>query len=214
MRNLGAIGLALAACASPASAMQSAAPVVLRARGEVAKQVAIGRPLPSGRTLTLRLGDALMLLDGKGVRTLVGPGRLVSGVFTRTGSSADARPGQNGRPRIAAVRSMDAQPWLVSLASAGAICLPAERPLLLHRPSGTPGVLQIITTAGARHSLTWPAAADTLAWPHHLPTTPSTRYRIESALVGSARDIEFREISASDPACAEQIDLNLRAATG
>lgn len=212
MRRMGVFAVATIAAIVPAWAVQAPAPVVLRARGEVSKLVVIGQPLPAGRNLTLRLGDALMLLDGKGVRTLIGPGKLVRGIYTRTGSAADARRGVQGRPRVASVRNAGAAPWLVSVASAGAICLPAERPLLLYRPGGAAMALDVQNAAGERRTLTFAGSASTVAWPSDLPTAAGSRYQLSAAMLGTLRQVEFREIDMNDPACAEQIDLNLRMA--
>lgn len=63
-------------------------PIVIRATGQVSREVTIGKPLPRQSAFGLQRGDVLSLLDAKGVRILKGPGVLANGTFTPTGSSA------------------------------------------------------------------------------------------------------------------------------
>jgi hypothetical protein len=113
-------------------------PVVLRVRGLLAKELTVGKPLPAGRSFDLKAGDLVMLLDGKGVRTLAGPGTLVGGVFTRTGPVIARRDRIGGtravadRPRPAPSRGRG-ETWLVDLSSSNTICLPEGRQLILSR---------------------------------------------------------------------------------
>ena len=63
-------------------------PIVVRATGQVAKEVTIGRPLPQQSAFGLKRGDILSLQDAKGLRILKGPGVLADGKFISTGSSS------------------------------------------------------------------------------------------------------------------------------
>ena len=220
MKKLAALGLAVLA-AAPALAVQGSAqgPVVLRARGQVSKEVVIGKPLPTAKMLTLRAGDVLMLLDGKGVRTLAGPGTLVGGMFTRSGPAPTSRDRiggtrGSGRPRIAASRSLPVSAWVVDLASTSAVCLPDDRQLVLWRPAGAAASVDVQGTAGAPQRIEWASDAQQTAWPQDLPTDPGTRYRLITPGSADARELSFRSLDPADPACAGQIDLNLQLAGG
>ncbi len=218
MKRLAALGLAVLA-AAPAFAVQASAqgPVVLRARGQVSKEVEVGKPLPTQKMLTLRAGDVLMLLDGRGVRTLAGPGTLVGGMFTRSGPALTNRDRVggvrgSGRPRVAASRSLPLSAWVVDLANAPAVCLPADRQLVLWRPAGAPASLDVQGAAGEARRIEWTADAQQAAWPADLPTDPGTRYRLTNS--AGPRELSFRTFDPADPACAGQIDLNLQMAGG
>jgi hypothetical protein len=110
------------------------APIVVRATGQVSREVKVGKPLPNQSAFGLARGDVLSLLDFKGVRVLRGPGVLTRGVFTQTGSpegdgsriagvadasSALAAPiagsGPQSRTRTAANRTRAAEDYIAEL---------------------------------------------------------------------------------------------------
>jgi hypothetical protein len=202
---------------TPAWAFQTGAPIVLRARGQISAQVASGKPLPAG-AFTLKQGDILMLLDGKGVRVLNGPGDWANGRYTRTGGdpSNDGRSrvgglrgGSGDRARIAASRGPGAQPWVVDLASTSTVCLPSDRQLVLWRRAGPEFEIEVQPAAGGAPGLIeWPAFAEQVVWPQDWSTAPGARYRLNSTVLGGSRELQFRELDAADPACAAQVDLN------
>ena len=78
-------------------------PIVIRATGQVAKEVTIGKPLPQRSAFGLGRGDVLSFLDAKGVRILKGPGVLANGLFTPTGPS-----GSDGTRTMAVTDSSEA----------------------------------------------------------------------------------------------------------
>jgi hypothetical protein len=201
---------------APALAVASAqSPILLRAKGPVAAMLATGKPLPADSKIALQTGDVLMLLDVKGVRTLTGPGYLHNGVFTRTGravSGAGARVAAvrgGWEPDVSTAPTPHAQTWVVPLSDMGAVCLPNGLGLSLWTPNSTNTSLQV-QQVGSDHSrrLTWPARSERINWPRDLPTAPGTRYRVTIAS-GEPSAVEFR-LSAEDPLCASQIDLNLQ----
>ncbi len=217
MKRLSILILAVAA-AAPALAMQ-AGPVLLRAKGPIAMKLAAGKPLPPSR-LTLQQGDVLMLLDGKGVRTLAGPGTFENGAFKRTGP----RAGPAGQ-RIGAVRGAGSgraagepagadvsQQWVVPLADIGTVCLPADRDLALWKRAGAAWTIDVQPAApGNARTISWPSNSERISWPEDLPTVSGTKYRLTSPAFGT-REIEFRPLSADDPACTPQIDFNIQLA--
>ena len=217
MKRLSILILALAA-AAPALATQ-AGPVLLRAKGPIAMKLAAGKPLPAAR-LTLQQGDVLMLLDGKGVRTLAGPGTFENGAFTRTGPRAGTAGQRIGavrgvggeRPALPAAADPGSQQWVVPLADIGTVCLPADRELALWKRAGSASTIEVQPAAsGAARSIAWPANSAQVAWPQDLSTASGTKYRLTSQAFGT-REIEFRALSADDPACAPQIEFNIQLA--
>jgi hypothetical protein len=157
------LGLIAAAAltASTAAAFQAKAPapLVLRARGQVANEVETGKPLPDRSAFGLKRGDFLMLLDARGVRILSGPGVLSAGVFTRTGPAGTdgvrlggllasrLMPSSRRRNRIGAVRS--AMPWYVDIEQAKLICLPVgHRPIFWRSEATQEGRLPLSLRTG------------------------------------------------------------------
>ncbi|MFP5456875.1 MAG: hypothetical protein ACLGHK_15450 [Alphaproteobacteria bacterium] len=89
----------------------AAAPLVVRSSGPSAKAYPAGKALADNAKLTLKAGDTIVLLDGKGTRTLSGPGTFSASASTvaaaSTGTTLNALVSGGGekRARIGAVRS-------------------------------------------------------------------------------------------------------------
>lgn len=216
MKRLSIVAVALMMAAPAFGSPGGQGAIVLRAKGPVAAKLATGKPVPAGTRVALQPSDVVMLLDGKGVRTLTGPGYLHNGAFTRTGPSvavAGERIGAvRGAPgmRPAPAPPPPAQTWTVPLADVGAVCLPADRALTLWRRGGPETAIEIAPAGtGAAHSLAWPAYSEQVSWPQGLSTAPGAKYRLTSKAFDGPREIEFRALSADDPACAAQIDFNV-----
>ena len=83
-RSLAALFLGAALMATAGTA--AAETLVVRASGPSAGSFSPGKKLPDGGSVTLKAGDVLTLLDGRGTRTLRGPGVFGAG----PGATADA----------------------------------------------------------------------------------------------------------------------------
>jgi hypothetical protein len=160
-----------------------------------------------------------MLLDGKGVRTIAGPGTLVGGVFTRTGPVIARRDRIGGtravadRPRPAPSRGRG-ETWLVDLSSSNTICLPEGRLLILSRLGAESAIELQPIEGGPSSRIEWLGYAPQADWPAGLPTAPGTRYRLTGPAAAGSRVIEFRSLDPADPVCAAQIDRNFEATGG
>jgi len=134
---------AIAALLATTSAAAAANVIVVRSSGPA---YPAGRSLPDNVRLTLRAGDAVIVLGAGGTRTFRGPGTFSPGAAvqagTQTAAAADGR-----RARIGAVRSAGIVPhsptiWNVDVNQGGTFCLARANEVMLWRADASE---QIVT---------------------------------------------------------------------
>jgi len=183
-------GAALVALAFAGAAL--AGPIVVRAQGPSAKLYPPGRQLAENATLTLKAGDQLVILDGRGTRTVNGPGTFAAGAAsTRTGVSATAmrilstqtaqerRGGAVRGGTGPATRSPNL--WFVDAASSGTVCVADPATLKLWRASTDSAAELKISGPGSAGAVAMPRGVSTADWPRALPVTDGASYRLERA---------------------------------
>lgn len=204
-------GLRHAAIAAIAFASASAAAaniLVVRSSGPSAKSYPPGRSLPANAQVALRPGDTIVLLDGRGTRTLRGPGTFAAGAAAQAGTRSALTVNNGGR--IGRVGDSRGTPetirppsiWHVDISQSATACVANPRSVILWRPNATQTVNLSISAAGTSgnaRSFTWTAGQTTLAWPADLTVSSDAEYRLAVEGVAVPTRIRFR-VLRSEPA--------------
>ena len=187
--------------------------LVVRSTGRSAAGFAPGKRLPENARISLKPGDQLTLLDGRGTRVLRGPG-----TFTAGAPSAGAAPSSgpaSRRARIGAVRGtgiVELRPpsiWHVDVSKSSNVCVADPSKLTLWRPDAAKALsLDIAVPGGRSKRLIWEAGSTTLAWPTDLPVSDGARYRLSWRGGPAPTALRFRTVPAT-PAGLEDIAQTL-----
>lgn len=163
----------------------------------------------------------LVVLDGRGTRTLRGPG-----TFTPGGpAQASARPTAIGalttsspqrRARIGAVRSVGTgvarSPtiWHVDVTKSATICLADPTNVMLWRADASKPATMTITRVrdGAKRDIKWQTGASTMVWPADLTIGGDSEYRLAWAGAPAPTSLRFRTLSTK-PAGLEDMASSL-----
>jgi hypothetical protein len=188
--------------------------LVVRSTGPSAKSFPPGKRLPETARISLKPGDQLTVLDGRGTRAIRGPGTFTAGVPT-VGRIASSGPVVQRRARIGAVRGVETgelRPpsiWHVDVAKSSNFCVADPSKVTLWRADATKAVTLNISGAGSRtRQLAWQPGSTTLAWPSDLPVTDGTLYRLERSGGTGWTGIRFRSVPAT-PAGLEDMAQTL-----
>src|ERR1700677_2154070 len=197
--------------------------VVLNARGPSSAAYPQGTVLPADRTIYLKSGDQLEVLDAAGSHILTGPTSVRAGAVD-TGSKAALkdifRRANASRPGIAAVRGFTLQSENPAPESAAAtpplwrldvpawqeaeptdahnFCVPeGHAPVLTRGGAQSSGILTIYRDGGrAGRTVTWPAGAHDLPWPDGLSYADGDTYALNLNDAG-ATTVRWRAIPAT-----------------
>ena len=193
MRSLSTSAVAATLFAALVASSAGAQIVVLEARGPSASAYPQGAVLPAGRTISLKAGDRLELLDAAGSHVLNGP-LTIAASQVDTGSKVALqdifRRANANRPGIAAVRGfsldegktppppevpplwrLDVTAWQqAEPADSHDFCVQKDQtPVLTRATAATEGKLVISSDAThVSRTVTWAAGARDLAWPKDL----------------------------------------------
>jgi hypothetical protein len=193
--------IAIAAIALVSASAAAANILVVRSSGPSAKAYPPGRSLPVNAQVTLRQGDTIVLLDGRGTRTLRGPGTFAAGAAAQVQSRSAQTVNNNGRVgRIGASRGTpdgvrSPSIWHVDVSQSATVCVAGARSVILWRPNATQTVdLSIVATGGSGNarSFTWTAGQTTLAWPADLAIANGAEYRLSIQGVAVPTRLRFR----------------------
>ena len=217
---------ALFAAALLATASAAIADIlVVRSTGPSAKSFPPGKRLAEGSRVVLKANDSLDLLDGRGTRTLRGPGTFVAGAAS--GRTASNVPVTQRRARIGAVRSVgggELRPpsiWHVDVSQSSTVCVAEPNKVTLWRSDASgPATLNVMrTSGGAATKVNWEAGSSTVAWPAGLAIADNSEFRLSTAGAPAPTTIKFRilpqrPVGLEDMAsflmtnqCAAQLDL-------
>ncbi len=201
--------------------------LVVRATGPSAKNFPAGKKLADNARIALQANDQLVVLSGRGTRTLKGPGTFtpngpVAGA-TQVAANTAAQPKR--RARIGAVRSgglgapKSPSLWHVDVTRSSNICLQDPAKLSLWRPDATKPVTLAIAAGGATRKIKWAAGQPTVSWPSDLPVKEGSDYSLSWDGAAQPTKLKFRMLSAltADPqnvatslierGCNAQLDL-------
>lgn len=196
------IAIAAIAAVVAVSATAAAANIlVVRSSGPSAKSYPPGRSLAPNTRVTLRQGDMLVLLDGRGTRTVRGPATFAAGaaarVTTRSALTVDngGRIGRIGASRTSPDQVRSPSIWHVDVSQSATVCVADAGNVILWRPNATRTVdLSIAPTgsAGSARSFSWTAGQTTLAWPGDLAISNDAEYRLSVEGVAVPTRLRFK----------------------
>ncbi|HEX9932673.1 MAG TPA: hypothetical protein VGB08_07505 [Allosphingosinicella sp.] len=199
--------IALAAFAALSATAAAANILVVRSSGPSARAYPPGKALAPNARVTLRQGDTIVLLDGRGTRTLRGPGSYAAGAAAQVTTRSALTVNNNGRiGRIGASRDPGALPrspsiWHVDVSQSATVCVADPRGLVLWRPSATRTVdLRIAPASGdasAARTVRWTAGQPTLAWPSDVRILNDAEYRLSIEGVAVPTRLRFRVLPAA-----------------
>ena len=209
--------LAIAVLLATGATAAAADILVVRSTGPSAKLFPPGKALPEKNQITLKANDMLVVLDGRGTRTLKGPGTFLPGApqqATRTASATPATPQR--RARIGAVRGGTTQTaarpatlWHVDVTRSSNICLADKSNVTLWRADATqPVTITVAQQGGGSKQMEWPAGQATLNWPSELPIAEGADYTLSWAGSAQPTKIKFKTLTEK-PAGLEQMASSL-----
>lgn len=202
------------AMAAMTLALMPVAPVraetlVVRASGPSAKTYTPGKKLADNSVLTLKAGDVVTLLDGRGTRTLRGPGTFgttastSAGSDTRTSLASLLATSNSGRARTGAIRgdasaaSRSPNLWYVDVTSAGTMCVADPANVRMWRPDRTaPAALTIAGVDGTSAGVSFGAGEAMASWPAALPVVDGAAYTLSGEGLNAAVTIRFSVMDA------------------
>lgn len=187
-------GLAALICVGLAGAA-AAETLVVRSSGPSAKSYPPGKAIPESQKIVLKANDQIVILDGRGTRTLKGPGTfsptVASSVATDSRSTFAALVTQRSerRARIGAVRGATvANPggtrspniWFVDMERSSSTCVtdPARVTMWRAEPAEPAAVTVTRLSDGKAETVNWLRGQSTHVWPEALPVNDGAEYRL------------------------------------
>ena len=171
-----------------------AAPLVVRSAGPSAKMYPAGKAVPDNAKITLKAGDTIVLLDGKGTRTLSGPGTFsataTATAAATTGSTLNALVSGGGerRARIGAVRSASGidknagknpNVWYVDIGRSSNMCIADTSTVTVWRPAADKAATVTVTGPnGSSGKIDLAAGQSAALWPSTVPVTDGSQYKL------------------------------------
>lgn len=212
------IHIAAAILLGSAASAAAADILVVRSTGPSAKSFQPGKSIPETASINLKAGDSLVVLDGRGTRTLRGPGTFSAGGPTATSERKSAlaamTTGPQRRARIGAVRSVSAAPrspsiWHVDIARSSTICLAEPSGVTLWRADASqPVTLTVTGSDGTSQKLAWEKGAPTLVWPSDFAIQEGATYRLSWDGATAPTALKFKWLPAK-PAGLEDMASSL-----
>jgi hypothetical protein len=204
--NLRFAAVAAALVISTASAASSAI-LVVRSVGPSAKSFPPGKSLPEQSRITLKANDSLIVLDGRGTRTLRGPGTFEPGgpakASSRLGLSDMTGSTGQRRARIGAVRSIGSIPrspslWHVDMAKSSTVCVNDAQTVQLWRAdSSAPATVTVSSGDGSRtQQIQFAAGEATATWPAEVPIAEGASYKLAWDGAAAPTALRFKTLPA------------------
>lgn len=202
-----------------------AAPLVVRSAGPSAKTYPAGKAIPDDAKIVLKANDMIVLLDGKGTRTLTGPGTFsatasaVAAATTGSTLSALVNSGGERRARIGAVRSVKATDsrnpsvWFVDLDRSSNMCIadPTSVTLWRHDSEAAASVTVTRVSDGAKASLDLAAGQARASWPAALPVADGGQYKLSWVGAKAPTAVKFIVIKAGSPGLEDMAQSLIKA---
>jgi len=184
-----------------------AAPLVVRSAGPSAKMYPAGKAVPDNAKIVLKPGDTIVLLDGRGTRTLSGPGTFSATASATaaatTGSTLNALVSGGGerRARIGAVRSVSGTDknegrnpnvWYVDVTRSSNMCIADASTVTLWRPDAEKATTVTVTKAdGAKGSIDMAPGQAAALWPSGVPVTDGSQFKLSWEGAKAPTSIKF-----------------------
>lgn len=192
-----------------------AAPLVVRSAGPSAKSYPAGKSIPDDARIALKAGDTLVLLDGRGTRTLSGPGTFsatpAATAAASTGSTLNAlvSGGTERRARIGAVRSVkgadssapsNPNVWYVDIDRSSNMCVADTSTVTIWRQDAVaPATVTVTDSSGATGKIELAAGQPAEMWPASLPVTDGSQFKLSWAGAKAPTTLKFIVVKPSSP---------------
>ncbi len=190
---------ALALCAGTAAAAET---IVVKSSGPSARAYPPGKSIPDASKVSLKVGDVVTILDGRGTRVFRGPGVFSTTASTATSTSIGTILKNTGarQVRTGAVRGVTTAPvrrptniWLVDGSKTGTVCFAGSEGVSLWMPSrDEPTVVTLARKSdGKSATLAFRAGQSIKLWPSdQLPLADGQQFTVATG--GSATPVTLR----------------------
>ena len=214
-----------------------AAPLVVRSAGPSAKTYPAGKAIPDSAKIVLKAGDTVVLLDGRGTRTLSGPGSFSATASATaaatTGSTLNALVSGGGerRARIGAVRSASGvdknagtnpNVWYVDIGRSSNMCIADTSTVTVWRPSTDKAATVTVSGPNGQGTIDLAAGQSAALWPTSLPVVDGGAYKLTWEGAKAPTALKFVVIKPTSPdlqdmaqslikaGCNAQLDLLIK----
>ncbi len=204
-----------------------AAPLVVRSAGPSAKVYPAGKALPDNAKIVLKAGDTVVLLDGRGTRTLSGPGTFSSTASTvaaaSTGSTLNALVAGGGerRARIGAVRSASGvdknagknpNVWYVDVTRSANMCIADTSSVTVWRPDASKAASVKVTKAdGTTGTIDLAAGQAAALWPASLPVADGSAFKLNWEGAKAPTSLKFVVVKPTSPGLEDMAQSLIKA---
>lgn len=205
----------------------AAAPLVVRSTGPSAKAYPAGKALADDAKLVLKAGDSIVLLDGRGTRTVSGPGTFsatgssVSAAGTGSTLAALAAGGGERRARIGAVRSASGidknagrnpNLWYVDLGHSSNMCIADASTVTVWRPDASAAASVTVTKSdGTTGKIDLAAGQAAALWPTALPITDGSQFKLSWAGAKAPTALKFVLVKPNSPGLEDMAQSLIKA---
>lgn len=207
--------------------------IVVRSNGPSAKSYPPGKSIADNSTVTLKTGDSVTILDGRGTRVFKGPGKFST--TATSGAASGSAIGQllrntgTRQARTGAVRGMgpvrtarSPNLWYVDVSKSGKICLADTVAVTIWRPSSDRAASMTLTRAsdGKSTPFDFKQGQSVGIWPIEvLPALSGQQFRLTGgglssptmitfvALGPNAQGLEGTASALIQNGCSNQLDL-------
>lgn len=188
------------ACAATAAV---AGPLVVKSSGPSATSYPPGKAIANTAKISLKAGDTVVILDGRGTRTLRGPGLFSPTVAsTQLADTRELPTRTDGtRARIGAVRGMagiaqssrNPNIWFVDVGHSAHLCVTDPNTVTMWRGGDRTATSMVLRNAsnGKAEAIDWARDQSLLAWPASMPLTGDARYVISPRNGGEPVSLTF-----------------------
>jgi len=205
----------------------AAAPLVVRSSGPSAKAYPAGKALPDSAKIVLKAGDTVVLLDGRGTRTLSGPGTFspnasaVAAATTGSTLGALVSGGGERRARIGAVRSASGvdknagrnpNVWYVDVTRSANMCIADTSAVTVWRPDSSKAETLTITKAdGSTGTIDLAAGQAAALWPSTLPVSDGSAFKLNWEGAKAPTSLKFVVITPGSPGLEDMAQSLIKA---
>lgn len=176
--------------------------IVVKSTGPSAKAYPPGKSIPDNSKVSLKKGDSVTILDGRGTRVLKGPGVFATTASTQTNSSIGALLRNTGtrQVRTGAVRGTGTEAsrppnvWMIDSSKSGTVCVAGTETVSLWSPPREQAASLTLTRLSDGKSV--PVALrpgqTVKAWPTaDLPITDNSQFRISGDGLATPVSLRF-----------------------
>lgn len=205
----------------------AAAPLVVRSSGPSAKAYPAGKAIPDTAKIVLKAGDTVVLLDGRGTRTLSGPGTFsptasaVAAATTGSTLGALVSGGGERRARIGAVRSASGidknagrnpNVWYVDVTRSANMCIADTSSVTVWRPDASKATTVTVTKAdGSTGTIDLAAGQSAALWPSTLPVSDGSSFKLSWEGAKAPTALKFVVVKPGSPGLEDMAQSLIKA---